>query len=268
MRILVTSDLHMEVTGHHTIHRLVAGMEREEPDLVVIAGDLGNPLHMYEQCLACFSTLPCTVAVLPGNHDLWASNGQTSRQLYEKMLPEATRQSGMHWLEDVPLVLENGIAVAGGIGWYDYSARDPQLDQSDDDIAECKPRYAMDASKIDWAWTDQEFAATCRHRLQRQLLRLEEDEEVNQVLVVTHVPIFESQIERRPEDQDWSKGTPYFGHLTLGESLRGFPKLRYVVSGHTHVGLNGVVNRPGQVPIGSAVVGSDYGRPRWVTVEM
>jgi hypothetical protein len=48
----------------------------------------------------------------------------------------------------------------------------------------------------------------------------------------------------------------------------GFGKLRYVVSGHTHVGLNGLVERPRLAPIATAVVPSEYGKPRWVTVDV
>ncbi|CAN5263331.1 metallophosphoesterase [soil metagenome] len=267
MRILITADLHLEATGPEPIRRLVAGMSRESPDAIVIAGDIGNPARLFEQCLNAFLRTDCPVAVVPGNHDLWHGPGETSAMLYNEILPEITKSMGYHWLEDGPLIFDNGVAIAGSIAWYDYSSRDPSLNQTEAEIAAAKPRYAMDAVRVDWELTDQEFAAQCRTRLQKQMLALEENEKVKSVLAITHVPVFESQIERNPEDEQWARGNPYFGHLTMGEALRGFTKLRYIVSGHTHLGLNGVVERPG-IPIGSAVVGSDYGKPRWVTVEI
>lgn len=267
MRILVTSDLHPEVTGAETIRRLVAGIDRESPDAVVLAGDLGNPSHLFESCLAAFLCLECPVAVVPGNHDVWTGNGETSIRLYEELLPEITRSMGFHWLEKEPLILGDGIAIAGSIGWYDYSAADPAYGLDDEEIIRQKPRFAMDAMRVDWEHTDKEFAGICRTKLQRQILGLQENPQVERILLATHVPIFEQQIERESDDPEWALGNPYFGHLTMGEMIRGYSKIHWVVSGHTHVGVNGVIARSGMAPIATAVVPSDYERPRWLTVD-
>lgn len=268
MRVLVTSDLHLEVTGLEPIRRLVAGMDREDPDLVVIAGDIGNPARLFEQCLAAFLRIKCPVAVLPGNHDVWTSLGETSIGLHEEILPEITRSFGFHWLEREPLVLDDGIAVCGSIGWYDYSAAEPRLGQSREEIIAYKPRIAMDAMRVDWEYSDEEFAALCRERLVRQVSMAEDDPSVERVMVVSHVPLFESQMERSADNDAWARGNAYFGHLTLGDALKPFSKVRWAVAGHTHVGLYGVVDRPGLPPIATAVVPSDYGKPRWVTLEL
>lgn len=268
MRVLITSDLHAELTGLETIRRLVAGMDREDPDLVVLAGDLGNPSHLFESCLACFIPLSCPIAVLPGNHDIWTSFGETSIALYEEILPEITASMGFHWLERDPLVLPGGFGVCGSIGWYDYSAREPSYEQTDEEIIRNKPKYAMDAQCVDWEYTDPEFAEYCRRRLARQIKTLEENPDVQRVMAATHVPVFEEQIDRHPDDRDWSLGNPYFGHLTMGEELGKFQKLRWVISGHTHVGLNGLIERDGLHPLATAVIASDYERPRWVTLEI
>lgn len=263
-RVLITADLHVESSGLETIRRLVAGIVRESPDLVILAGDLGNPLVLFEECLACFLKVGCPIAVLAGNHDVWCSAEERSADLFRRRLPQVTREFGFHWLEDGPIRLDDGVAVAGSIGWYDYSARDPRLNQNTQDIIANKARYAMDALRVDWSHNDIEFAAECRDRLHEHLCELEEDPTVREVLVVTHVPMFEEQLERRVNDRNWSEGTPYFGHHTMGEMVRRHRKVRYVVSGHTHNGVNGVVDRDAMQPIGVAVVPSDYGRPRWI----
>jgi len=268
VRILVTSDLHVEVSGVEPIRRLVAGMTRENPDLVVLAGDLGNPSWIFEQCLTCFLRVGAPVAVLAGNHDLWTSTDESSEALYQSILPEITRSMGFHWLEDEPLVLDEGIGLCGSIGWYDYSARAPELGQTIDEVVALKPRFAMDAVRMDWERSDEAFAADCRERLVAQAATLEADPRVERILAVTHVPIFENQIDRRPGNLFWSQGNAYFGHLTLGEKLAPFRKLSHVISGHTHVGMNGVLERAGAPPIATAVVSSDYQRPRWLTIEL
>jgi hypothetical protein len=268
LRVLIASDLHLELTGSESIRRLAAGMSREDADLIVLAGDLGNPARLFEQCLACFLNMDCPVAVLPGNHDLWSSYQETSILLYEELLPEITRSMGFHWLETEPLVLQGGVGIVGGIAWYDYSARLQALAQTDEEILAAKPRFSMDAQRIDWEYQDVTFAAQCRGKLVAHCAKLEADPRVEKILAVTHVPLYESQVDRHPDSDSWSRGNPYFGHLTAGEALMGFGKLRYVVSGHTHVGLNGLVERPRLAPIATAVVPSEYGKPRWVTVDV
>ncbi|MBI1292296.1 hypothetical protein GC173_13825 [bacterium] len=267
MRILVTSDLHVESSGVEPIRRLVAGMSRENPDLVVLAGDLGNPAWIFEQCLTCFLRVGAPVAVLPGNHDIWATADESSQELYGEILPEMTRSMGFHWLEDEALALEEGIGICGSIGWYDYSARAPELNQSDEELIALKPRFAMDAVKVDWELTDKEFAGQCRERIVGQAQSLQQDPRIERIVAVTHVPIFDNQIDRRPGNMAWAQGNAYFGHLTIGEQLLPFSKLTHVISGHTHVGMNGVVERPAG-PVATAVVSSDYGRPRWITIDL
>lgn len=255
MRVSVSSDLHFDLTGPEPLRRLVAGMDREDPDLVVLCGDLGNPSRHFSECLRVFLKLDRPVAVLPGNHDLWSSPGETSILLFEEILPQITEEYGFHWLENSPLVLPNGTALCGSIGWYDSRARNGEGD-------------FIGGVRHDWEYDDEEFAARCRNRLCEQMAELEKNEKVQRILGITHVPCFETQLEERPEDAGYTADTPYYAHLTLGEALRAYKKLRWVVSGHTHLGLNGLIERPGMPPIATAVVGSDYGKPRWVTVEV
>ncbi len=267
MRILITSDLHFEATGIETIRRFVAGIDRESPDLVVLAGDAGHPPHLYEQCLALFLVLGCPVAVLPGNQDLWTAPGASSIALLEEHLPAVARELDFHWLENNPLMLPGGVAICGSVAWYDYSAH-TDGDGDPGRIAARKESLCLDAEYIDWEYDDPQFAAICRRRLVRQMRQLDSDPAVNCVVCVTHVPVFRNQYEVNPEDEQGCLSLPYLAHLTLGEELRAFPKLRYLISGHTHAGLHDVVERPGSGPIGTAVVGSTYGRPRWVVLEL
>lgn len=267
MRILITSDLHFEVTGAQAIRRFLAGMDREEPDLVVLAGDIGHPPHLYRQCLALFLPLACPVAVIPGNQDVWTAPGSSSIALLEEELPAAVRELDFHWLEGHPLRLGGGVALCGSIGWYDYSAREV----GDDDVARIAARkgeVCLDATRVDWEYTDESFAALCRDRLTSQVRELEGDPDIHTIVAVTHVPAFPQQYERQPEAERWCRTLPFFAHLTMGEELRRFPKLRYLVSGHTHAGLSDVVERPGMEPVATATVGSDYLKPRWVVLDL
>jgi hypothetical protein len=87
---------------------------------------------------------------------------------------------------------------------------------------------------------------------------LERDASISTVAVVTHVPLLEEQMERRPHDPTWGLCNAYFGNLTLGRRVTAFRKVRAVVSGHTHAG-----RRATRGAIDIRVVDSDYGAPSY-----
>src|SRR5579859_5634498 len=107
--IVITSDLHLGITKETHIRQLAEQIEIEQPDLTVLAGDIGEGLHNFSACLSIFSRLPGAVAVLAGNHDVWA-RGHHSQDIWERHLPEAVRDAGMLWLED-SIWRQDGVAV-------------------------------------------------------------------------------------------------------------------------------------------------------------
>lgn len=261
--IVVTSDLHLGITKEAHISQLAKRIETEQPGLTVLAGDIGEGLQNFRACLSLFSRLPGTVAVLAGNHDVWA-RGYHSQDLWERHLPEAVRDAGMLWLEDT-IWRQDGVAVVGSIAWYDYSAVDPTIPPHPSTyFATQKGKYNLDAKYVDWPWTDGEFAARVGDALCTRLAQLEADSAISSIIAVTHVPLFDVQMARKPADQRWGFSNAYFGNLTLGQRILQSKKLRTVLSGHTHVGRNGTVTRPDMPdlpPIPVSVLASDYNHP-------
>ena len=137
-----------------------------------------------------FAQLPGEVAVLAGNHDVWARANYSSQDLWERRLPEAVQAAGMIWLEGT-VWQRNGVAVAGSLAWYDYSAIDPTIPSYPPEFfAERKGSYNLDAMYVRWPWSDQEFAARLGDALCERLRGLETDLSAHSVLVVSHVPLF------------------------------------------------------------------------------
>jgi 3',5'-cyclic AMP phosphodiesterase CpdA len=267
-RIVVTSDLHLGITSAAQIRSMVDRIGAEQPALTVLAGDIGEPLHEFVACLDLFRGLPGEVAVLAGNHDVWTTDGRNrSQDLFERLLPQAARDAGMLWLE-ADVWQRDGVAVAGSMAWYDYTAADPTLPPHPEEYwVELKQRFHPDARFIDWHWSDRELAARLGDGLIGRVARLEADPAVRSIAVVTHVPLFDQQMLRKPHDIRWGTTNAYFGNLTLGQRLRNVAKLRYVVSGHTHVGRDGRVERAPLDPLPVMVVPSDYGQPAYVAIE-
>ena len=266
--IVVTSDLHLGITKEAHIKQLAERIETEQPDLTVLAGDIGEGLDNFRSCLHLFSRLPGTVAVLAGNHDVWAQ-GHSSQDLWEFLLPEAVRDAGMLWLED-DVWRQDGVAVVGSIGWYDYSAVDPTIPPHPPEyFAAQKRKYNMDAMYVDWPWSDGEFAARVGDALWARLRQLEADPDVSSIIAATHVPLFDIQMARKPADPRWGFSNAYFGNLTLGQRILQSNKLHIVVSGHTHVGRDGLVTRPhapGLPSIPVSVLASDYNKPAYQVI--
>jgi len=268
-RIVVTSDLHLGITTEDELRAMVEQIAAEQPDLTVLAGDIGEGLANVRDCLAMFKALPGQVAVLMGNHDLWTERND-SQELWEKLLPEGVREADMIWLENTIWRggEAGGVAVVGSMCWYDYSAVDPAVPPHDAEwFAEYKGQYNPDAYFINWQWSDQEAAKVLGDALVERLQKLEDDSTVRATLVVTHVPLFRVQMFYKPDDLRWGTGSAFFGNMTLGERLLPMSKLRRVISGHTHIGREGAVDRPGQPPLPVWVLPSDYHKPAYLTVE-
>lgn len=262
-RIAITSDLHLPITKIERLAVLADEMAAFAPNAAILAGDLAESLAELDRCLQLFrSRLPCPVWVLAGNHDLWVRRASDSKAVWQEKLPQAVVHSGCHYLEGISFVV-NGIGVAGTIAWYDYSAADPSIQASTVTFAQQKFNYNNDALLIDWEWSDPEFAGMVSAPFLSALDRLEADQSVRQILVVTHVPLLEEQMHRDPTTPSWAFTNAYFGNLTLGKQVLARPKVTHVISGHTHVGKSAMVKRPGMAAIDARVLASDYHHPAW-----
>ncbi len=265
-KIIVTSDLHLGITESPLLNQLRMTIAAQRPDLTILAGDLGEPLNNFTECLRIFTGLPGSTAVLPGNHDVWAREGGQSQELLEHQLPSVTKAAGMLWLED-SVWRADGLAVVGSMAWYDYSAADPSLPANMRDFSLMKRMLNNDSRFINWPWTDPEVASRLGAALEQRLSTLEADPTIQTVAVVTHVPLVEAQLRRMPEDITWGVSNAYFGNLTLGARVLRFGKVQAIISGHTHIGMAGQVERAGMTPVATAVVPSDYGVPRALVYE-
>src|SRR5262245_13973598 len=108
LRLAVTADLHWgpHPGGDAATRLLVAFLQAQPPDVLVLAGDVGAG-NEFGACLALFEGLPCRKVLVPGNHDIWVmaddSRGD-SLQVYERHLPRISVAHGFHYLDFGPLI--------------------------------------------------------------------------------------------------------------------------------------------------------------------
>jgi hypothetical protein len=270
-RIAITSDLHFDVTGELTspdeVLRVAEQIRESHPDAAVLAGDIGHPLDNFRLCLDVLAPRCRRMGVIPGNHDVWRDRQFGSKELWERVLPEETTNRGLSWIEEEPIVVER-VAIVGSMAWYDYSAAQALLGKDAAYYERIKPRLSNDAHWIEWPWSDVAIAAILRERLVARLERCERDPAIERVVVVTHVPVFAQQIGCDASDIARALASAFFGNLQTGAAIARFRKLRAVVSGHMHLGVRVRLCRTRMPDIHVCVVGSDYGCPTWVMLEI
>jgi 3',5'-cyclic AMP phosphodiesterase CpdA len=266
VKLAITSDLHLPITPAERISAVAREMAAFAPDAAVVAGDLGESLGDLGQCLKLVKEqLPCPIWVLPGEHDFWARPPYDSGRLWKDLIPQAVAAAGCHWLEGTAFVVRD-TAVAGTIAWYDYSSADPRLKESALAFAQQKYRFNADALRIDWEWSDPEFARQVSAPLLSVLDNLEADATVRRIVVVTHMPLVEDQLIRPPDHPEQVFATAYQGNLTLGRQVLTRRKVSHIISGHVHTGRTSQVARADAPVVDVRIVPSDYEHPGWVSL--
>ena len=233
MRIAITSDLHLFPRWIAQIKALAEQLAALEPDVMILAGDTGEPLDMFMQGLALFKSVSKRRAAVAGNHDVWHRVGDHSSELlWQSLLAEAAEVYGYTWLENENLVID-GLGICGSLAWYDYGGRHPELEFDLAFYEFVKNQVSNDANYVDWPWTDQEFASAIGDAFLARLDALQTNESISDVLVATHVPLFRECV-RPVENLLQGIANAYYANVSLGEAVVKRHKVRAIISGHVH----------------------------------
>lgn len=255
----ITSDLHHGITSPVRILTLRNEILTHNPDIILIAGYIGEPAKEFDKCLALFAGLTCPVGVVIGNHDIYATDGNHSEDLWLRTLPDIVRKHNLIWMEEENIVIGD-TAFVGTVAWYDYSAKFSKYAHLPDHVFyQLKYQLVADGKYIDWKRKDTEFAAELREGFLKRLNAAQQDENVRRIIVITHVPLFREQMISQLGDS--READAYFGNLTLGQEVRKYPKVTDVISGHTHRPVDTKVEN-----IGVQIVPGDYRKPGYVIV--
>ena len=265
MRITITADLHYRPAARHRYLELVQEIAAQRPDCVIVAGDVGHPLRLFRRGLELFESLPCPKLLVAGNHDLYRSD-YDSRTLWESILPETAQRAGFVWLEE-EAVQFGSLGICGTLGWYDYSTSAEHLAMPAAVYPQLKQLVNHDADFVDWPWSDRAMARYLKRGFDRRLATLQANPTIRQILVITHMPIFDVMIPTYPQSEVWSLLRAYMGNLALGEGVRACPKVTHVVSGHLHRGGAWQVEGAGGV-IDCRVVGALNEFPNTMTLTL
>jgi hypothetical protein len=260
VKLAITSDLNLSATPADRISEVARQMAAFAPDAAVVAGDLAESLWDLTRCLKLLrEPLNCPLWVLPGDHDFWARPPYDSRRLYHELLPKTIGDAGCNWLEGSAFILQ-GIAVAGTVAWYDYSSASMAGMVSELEFAQRKIQHNADALRIDWEWSDPEFARLVSTPFLATLDHLEQNPAIRSIVVVTHFPILEQQLDR---DRLHGFASAYAGNLSLGNKVVNYSKVSHVIAGHTHTPRESQLLRECGPPVLVRVLPGDHENPSW-----
>ena len=274
VRLLVTADLHYNHRRSGTLaDELIDRTNHAGGDVLLVVGDTavadGDDL---ERCLSRFQFAGPKLFVA-GNHELW-TRADDSIQILRQTLPARIRALGWHWLQDVPFV-HDGIAIAGSVGWYDYSFAQSSLGiprrfyaakispgaaerfsefASLFDVADDIPPVARqivarwnDGRFVHLRRSDEAFLDELLEELRVQLDALAWARRV--VVAVHHLPFAELLPPSHSAQWDFAKA--YLGSAEIGRLLLRYPNVSDVVCGHSHFAAEARVGHIRAVNIGS-----------------
>jgi 3',5'-cyclic AMP phosphodiesterase CpdA len=226
-----------------------------------------------ERCLSWF-THPGPKLFVPGNHELWTVPGGDSHALLADELPRRVRALGWRWLPGEPFV-ENGAAIVGSLGWYDYSFAPPHLGiprrfyenkvspgaaaqlAQHRALLERTDDIALDAMEIVARWNDAQFVHLGRSDeqfLDEQLAMLRGDLQsvataTTVLAAIHHLPFPELLPPNHSANFDFAKA--FLGSGRIGELLLEFPPVKHVYCGHSHFAAEAQIGRIRAISTGS-----------------
>ena len=275
MRIAITADLHF---GHNRLgdegtHQLLAHLQAQPPDVLLLGGDIGTDEH-FEECLILFSSLPGIKAVVPGNHDVWVVDDDhrgNSLGVYEQYLPDLCQRHGYHYLDAAPLILNDAeLAIVGTMNWYDYSW---SIERMKEEVPNWEFHLVNklfsrgrhnDGRFVRWDTDDVSFTRRLVVNLETQLVQCLAL--VEKVIVMTHHPAFRGIAFPRAapaQGLDELLWEALSGNRSLEELLeRHADRIPLVFSGHIHRAVDTTFG-----PTRGINVGGDYHFKRLLMVD-
>lgn len=278
MRILFTADLHLNMssrshrTGRTAFDVFSEVVEHENPEAVVIAGDIGSPAQAARHLVAIRNTVGERILALAlGNHDFWLeSSSHTQFSCLDQVITcywrEPARDVGAILLdrENAPL---GDVIVVGGYGHFDLGLAEPDLHVRGRRITE---DIYLSGGMNGLFWGDFRSIPNCSTRVraeakeQAEGLAARMDEAIaagKRILVAMHTCPWRG-LNGHPLRGDEHDILPaYSGNSLIGQEIElRSASIDFLMCGHTHMPVREQILHG----IPCLNVGADYGRFRGV----
>ncbi len=276
-RVLIAADLHLDTAGEDVtvLDHLRSAIIEEEPDVCVIAGDIGNAEradHWLKLLREVTGEIPLVVCL--GNHDHWIDptfwdSYPTPSSVRDHIWQPALERARIHAL-DYGNFTFGDLEITGGYGHFDLGMRDNALEVDGQPPTAEHYRAGQYAGLI---WSDMLYmpgaSASVESEAQLQAdgigRRLETAVASGRtILVVTHTVPF-AELNQHASDNGLNAPSRFY-HAYAGNTLVGSRlaahgnRIALAVSGHTHKAVPRTIIQG----VLCENVGSDQGKPQFV----
>ncbi len=240
LRLVWTTDLHLHDAPAETRERWIRLVANQPCDGVLISGDIAEGEHVTEWLHSIAESLTVPVYFVLGNHDFYDASISLVRQRITRMCRD---NLGLKYLTDCSAIELVDTAdsehphtcLIGEDGWGD--ATEGNYEKSYVELQDFIRIGEFNSDKpSQWKETLQALGSHSAERLAAKLDAI--PDQVNQILIVTHVPPFVESCwyEGQTADENWA---PFFVCGQVGHVLKEFAKSNpnrqlTVLCGHTH----------------------------------
>jgi len=225
-RLLAISDIHL---GFEANRRAIEQIRPHPEDWLLLAGDVGETPEHLELALRTLRPRFAEMVWVPGNHELWTTNGLSGLSKYLALV-EQCRAHGVHTPEDPFPTWPGGAVVAPLFVLYDYSFRpdDVRAEQAVDWAAASGVLCADETRLLPDPYPTRQ--AWCAARADWSEQRLDELDPAIPIVLVNHFTLRYDlvTVPRIPRFSIWC------GTKRTEDWHRRF-NVAAVVSGHLHV---------------------------------
>ena len=281
MRILFTADLHLNMparsrrTGRTAFDAFAEEVERENPEVVVIAGDIGTPMQASRHLPAIRNVVGDRhLALALGNHDFWVGSTEHTQyasldEVVTRFWQDPVRDAGAVLLDRTNVDLGD-FAIVGGYGHFDLGLAEPNLRVRGELVTET---IYLSGGMGRLYWNDFRYIPNCGTRLQAEArnqaagmaTRMKAAISAGRrLLVATHTCPWRELNGHPPRGNEFDILSAYSGNSLVGNELeKRAPSIEFLMCGHTHIPV--LERKIHGIPCLN--VGADYGVFRGVVYD-
>lgn len=213
MKLAILNDTHIGLTKYKEIIRCLVELQKENPDVIVHAGDFNGGKCGYKHVRSTINIMrehfPSTpILVVLGNHDWWTERPVLNQFVYNvAKIREIFKDKNIHWIDEDGPWRKDGVVVTGSSGWYNT------MPESND--WNFIPKFIQGDTHSYFLKRDKDILNQNLVFTDQDLVRI----------FMSHFPV-----------QDCN---PWDGNQKFGDLLRTEFGIKYFISGHSHGELNG-----------------------------
>ncbi|WP_411842963.1 metallophosphoesterase [Salinicoccus sp. HZC-1] len=228
MKIGIISDLHIDRgnIGIKTYETLLAEeVKIRGLDILLVAGDVSSHYEMTSDFLKTVADLTgVEVLFVPGNHDYWLTegDGKTTREVYDfyKKMPGSLLES--------PYLINEGWAIVGHSGWYDYTYADERFSTEKLERGKFYGGTWQDKLKIDWQLNDRELSKVFADKAEKDMGKVGD----RKIILMTHVVTHRRYAVPMPH-RLFDYFNAFIGTSDFDDLYKKYP-IKYSIMGHVH----------------------------------